>query len=216
MAVFKQGILGGFVGKVGTVVGYVWKGRNVMRSLAQHPRNPCTELQLAQRMRFTLVSRLVAACRGAINVGFANSAKDISAGNAAISANLDNGSIVGEGIDLHFQFDKIVLSAGSHILPDAVSAAPVADSHSIRVSWSDNSGVSPEVLTADRVVVCLYNPSCMASAYDTATATRGDEGLTITYPTLWVGDQAHLYLFATSPDGLLVTPTLYIAPFTLD
>lgn len=39
MGTIKQGILGGFSGKVGTVVGGTWKGISYMRSIAQNIKN---------------------------------------------------------------------------------------------------------------------------------------------------------------------------------
>jgi hypothetical protein len=44
MGTIKQGILGGFSGKVGTVVGASWKGIAYMRSLPQKVKNPRTLL----------------------------------------------------------------------------------------------------------------------------------------------------------------------------
>lgn len=43
MGTIKQGILGGFSGKVGTVIGSSWKGISYMRSRAQSVKNPRTE-----------------------------------------------------------------------------------------------------------------------------------------------------------------------------
>ena len=40
MGTIKQGILGGFSGKVGSVVGASWKGISYMRSQADHVKNP--------------------------------------------------------------------------------------------------------------------------------------------------------------------------------
>ena len=39
MGTIKQGILGGFSGKVGTVVGSSWKGISYMRGQAQNVKN---------------------------------------------------------------------------------------------------------------------------------------------------------------------------------
>ena len=46
MGKIKQGILGGFKGKVGTVIGASWNGIAYMRGLAQSVKNPKTEEQL--------------------------------------------------------------------------------------------------------------------------------------------------------------------------
>ena len=42
MGKIKQGILGGFKGKVGTVIGASWNGISYMRGLAQSHKNPKT------------------------------------------------------------------------------------------------------------------------------------------------------------------------------
>ena len=54
MGTIKQGILGGFSGKVGTVVGGNWKGISYMRALAQNVKNPRTDAQMNQRSKFAL------------------------------------------------------------------------------------------------------------------------------------------------------------------
>jgi len=53
MAVIKQGILGGFSGKVAGVVGSAWKGIAVMKSLPLSVANPKTAGQIAQRTKFS-------------------------------------------------------------------------------------------------------------------------------------------------------------------
>ena len=50
MGKIRQGILGGFNGTVGTVVGGSWKGMAYMRGKAQSVKNPRTEKQMAQRI----------------------------------------------------------------------------------------------------------------------------------------------------------------------
>lgn len=61
MATFKQGILGGFSGKVGGVIGSSWKGIDTMRSQPSSVTNPRTNAQVANRSRFKSVSQLAAA-----------------------------------------------------------------------------------------------------------------------------------------------------------
>ena len=52
MGKIKQGILGGFRGKVGTVIGASWNGISYMRGLAQSVKNPKTAAQTTQRSFF--------------------------------------------------------------------------------------------------------------------------------------------------------------------
>ena len=59
MGKIKQGILGGFKGKVGTVIGASWNGIAYMRGLAQSVKNPKTASQLQQRAFFKDLQSLV-------------------------------------------------------------------------------------------------------------------------------------------------------------
>jgi len=54
MGSIRKGILGGFAGKVGTVVGGSWKGVSYMRSLPRKFRNNPSLLQMEQRTKFAL------------------------------------------------------------------------------------------------------------------------------------------------------------------
>lgn len=58
MATIKQGILGGFSGRVGTIVGTSWKGIAVMKSLPLSVANPKTAGQVGQRTKFSSVVAL--------------------------------------------------------------------------------------------------------------------------------------------------------------
>jgi len=59
MGKIKQGILGGFKGKVGTVIGSSWNGIAYMRGLAQSVKNPKTAGQTTQRTFFREVLDIV-------------------------------------------------------------------------------------------------------------------------------------------------------------
>ena len=59
MGKIKQGILGGFKGKVGTVIGSSWNGIAYIRGLAQSVKNPKTAAQLQQRAYFKDLQGLV-------------------------------------------------------------------------------------------------------------------------------------------------------------
>ena len=59
MGKIKQGILGGFKGKVGTVIGASWNGIAYMKGLPQSQKDPKTAAQLRQRAFFREVQNLV-------------------------------------------------------------------------------------------------------------------------------------------------------------
>ena len=72
MGKIKQGILGGFNGTVGTVVGGSWKGMAYMRGKAQSIKNPRTEKQMSQRIKFGMAQKFVKMMTAYLQVGFRN------------------------------------------------------------------------------------------------------------------------------------------------
>ena len=58
MGKIKQGILGGFKGKVGTVIGASWNGIAYMKGLPQSQKDPKTAAQMAQRNYFKEIQSL--------------------------------------------------------------------------------------------------------------------------------------------------------------
>ena len=70
MGTIKQGILGGFSGKVGTVIGGSWKGISYMRSQAQSVKNPRTDGQLSQRSKFALALDFLKPLTDIVRTGF--------------------------------------------------------------------------------------------------------------------------------------------------
>lgn len=57
MATLSKGILGGFSGKVGPVVGATWRGMDVIRSRPKSSRRTPSERQLEQQLKFKPKSR---------------------------------------------------------------------------------------------------------------------------------------------------------------
>lgn len=70
MATIKKGILGGFSGKVGTVIGGNWKGIDYMRSLPKKSSKPATALQNDQRIKFTIAMAFIKPISKLVTKGF--------------------------------------------------------------------------------------------------------------------------------------------------
>ncbi len=89
MAKLEQGILGPFRGKVGTVVGYLWKGRHVARAYRREINYPNTEMQQAEREWFVGMVRFAATARQALLLGLRErAARDVmTEGNAFVRMN---------------------------------------------------------------------------------------------------------------------------------
>lgn len=88
MGIIKQGILGGFSNKVGSVVGSSWKGIAVMRSMPISVANPRTAKQVAQRQEFSQVARFASSLLAEIvQPNWNRAAKRMSGYNSFIKVN---------------------------------------------------------------------------------------------------------------------------------
>ena len=139
MGTIKQGILGGFSGKVGTVVGSSWKGISYMRGQAQSVKNPRTEKQMAQRDKFALALSFIRPIQSFIQIGFKTYAHKQSAFNAAMSYTLKN-AIKGTYPNHSIDFEKAMVSRGSLVQPFNVNM--LNNGNEIGIAWTDNSGTA--------------------------------------------------------------------------
>jgi len=91
MAKLEQGILGPFRGKVGTVVGYLWRGKHVVRAYRREINYPNTEMQQAEREWFVGMVRFAATARQALLLGLREkAARDVmTEGNVFVRMNKD-------------------------------------------------------------------------------------------------------------------------------
>ncbi|MDR2920811.1 MAG: DUF6266 family protein [Tannerella sp.] len=205
MGKINQGILGGFSGKVGTVVGGSWKGITYMRAKAVSIANPKTEAQQSQRAKLTLVVRFLQACTDYLRVGYKNYAIKQSAFNAATSYTLSN-AITGTYPTFGIDPSKVMLSRGA--LAVAPNVQTTLSGNVLKITWDDNSGLS-SARNTDTALAIVVNPDNGEAVYRIAGATRDicEESLTI--PTDWTGDTVEVYLGFISGDGKDVSNSVY-------
>lgn len=112
MGTIKQGILGGFNGKVGTVVGSSWKGISYMRGKAQHVKNPRTAGQTYHRDAIKAVTMALRPITSTLRLTFAEYAKKMSAFNKAVSLNYKEALVNQDGTPV-VDYSKLILSQGT-------------------------------------------------------------------------------------------------------
>ena len=212
MGTIKQGILGGFSGKVGTVVGSSWKGLSYMRGQAQSVKNPRTAKQMAQRDKFALALSFIRPIQSFIKVGFKTYAVHQSEFNAAMSYTLKN-AIKGTYPSFTIDFAQAMVSRGSLAKP--LNIQKQNNDNEIAVSWQDNSGTA-NALDTDFAMLMAYNADKQEAVYDMTSTCRGDEGSSLRYPSDWAGDTVHIYLAFVSEDGTLVSDSDYVGSETIE
>jgi len=197
MGRIKKGILGGFSGKVGTVVGANWKTISYIRSLPQNVKNPRTVGQVRQRTKLALVVALLKPLITVLRIGWKLYAKRQSAFNACTAYTLAN-AIAGTFPNFTIDYSKIMISRGN--LPKVQS--PLAPSNiggMLRFSWQDNSGVGNAQAT-DKLLFVAINPAKNETVTMYGDAQRSTKELQFAIPR-WLGDKVHVYAGFVSEDG---------------
>lgn len=118
MGTIKQGILGGFSGKVGTVIGSSWKGISYMRGRAQSVKNPRTEGQVEQRSKFALTLDFLKPITAYVRTGYKTYASKQTAFNAAMSYIVKN-AVSGAFPNYALDFSRVLVSRGSLTQPSS-------------------------------------------------------------------------------------------------
>ena len=207
MGTIKQGILGPFSGKVGTVVGGTWKGINYMRSIAQNIKNPRTEGQQTQRSKFSLSLALLKPLTAYIRTGFKAYANKQTAFNSAMSYILKN-AISGAYPDFSLDFEKVLVSRGN--LAQAANASATAKTGYVEIHWTYNG----EGSATDFAMPLAFNKDNGEAVFSTCAATRSAQTLNLNTPDEWAGSKIVVYLGMISADGTNVANSLYFGEFT--
>lgn len=205
MGTIKQGILGGFSGKVGNIVGASWRGIDYIRSLPASVRNPRTVAQVSQRTRFALIGKMLKTFVPVIRVGFAGSTgTGKSAFSVAMSYNVKN-AVTGLSPDFEIDFAKLKVAIGE--LYGATNAAATSAAGSLSFVW--DSDLLNNAAATDKVILMAYNQTLNESAYDVDAATRADGSGSLAVPPTWDGEQVDTYLALYSADGKLISNSVH-------
>lgn len=170
MAKIKQGILGGFSGKVANVVGTSWKGRAVMKSQPLSVSNPSTENQVGQRNKFSKIAELASQ----ILTQFVQPVENPISGNIS-------------GYNLFCKDNKTAFDAAGAFVPanlvcgggkiinlESVSASAHAGGSDITMEW-DNSAETSALRLTDRVYAVALDASAKVLGVSSSAVSRETE-----------------------------------------
>lgn len=211
MGKLKEGILGGFSGKVGNVVGSSCRGVEYIKSRPSKMTNPRTKGQTKQRNKFTVTQSFLCTIKPIIRIGFKDHAIDgRSAFNAAMSYNMSNAiKIYADGVDL--DFPNILVSRGS-LFPAKDINAKVEDGE-IRFVW--NPETEENAKPDDQAMVLVYNSTKTAAVYDINAGKRGGSGTKIKFPEDWSGDVVETYIVFKNADGSVASDSVYTGSYVV-
>lgn len=200
MAKIKQGILGGFSGKVANVVGTSWKGRAVMKSQPLSVANPKTEAQQEQRGKFSKIAELASAVLTQFVQLVENPISgDISGYNLFCKDN--KGAFNASG---NLVAANCVCGGGKIInVETPVVSASVANQH-VELQWTNGAEISALRLT-DKIYAFAAKEDGSVILMSEGGDVRSDEGITMDVfvkgASFAASDKFVVFYAAVSADG---------------
>jgi len=157
MGIIYQGILGGFSGKVGPVVGANWKGIDYMRGYVI-PSNPNTPDQQTQRSKFGAMSSIASGLLGDVIQPYWDPfAVQKSGFNVFVSDNIDT-------LDINNKVQTTLQMAKGSLSPIVLTGSTYDDSTgAIEVTWSANLGSNGE--NTDSIYCVIYDATTSDPLY---------------------------------------------------
>lgn len=211
MAIFEHGILGGFSGKVGPIVGSSWKGKDVMKSRPRKKKTGSSVKQIDQQLRFATVAEFQSPFAELIDVTFKGYAVDKTAQNSAFSYNYQN-ALAGKSPDYSIDYSKALVSRGG--LPNADNLQATVSKGTVYFTWTDNSGEGKAAPTDTSVLVVYCGEKNMVKY--TWIGSERSSGAAQIDASGFVGKKVQTWLAFLSADGNEVASSIFTGELVVD
>jgi hypothetical protein len=213
MATIKKGILGGFSGKVGTVIGSNWKGIDYIRSLPKSSSKPASLAQKDQRLRFTTVMKFLKPIYAVLNIGY-QSVKGIQTPlNAAVSYHMKN-AITGTSPDYELDMSKVVFSQGELVGP-WLPTIGLGLTGELEVRWQNNNDMGGFANADDDAFLLIYNADKLQFVVLEHAASRSEEAINLILPANFSGDELACWMSFVTKDGKKTATSVFIGKITV-
>ena len=187
MGVLKNGVFGGFIGKVGNLVGYESKGRFMLRAKPKLRTTPPTEGELSNRKKFEMVQRWLGPLTRFLRTGFQNYAETYE-GFTAAKSHLMKNALAGEKPNQVIDPAKVLVSFGK-LPPPQMARAEFTAERTITISWA-SKGSYPRFT---RVMYLIYIPGDRA-IIETAGPPLERGEVQVELHSFYLGKTALVYL----------------------
>jgi len=213
MGEISRGILGGFSGTVGTVVGANYRTMDIMKSKPRKSGKKAVQSQIDQRLKFGLITELLSHATRYIAEAFEPSSVYVSPMNEAVSFHLAK-AIIGVSPNFSVDYSEVRFSSSSDgglISPTMVAIPEV----SMKISWSADSVSSfgPDKKGWDRSTdigrVAILNISTGNFLFADGML-RSNGFVDLTMPPPFAGATVHGWIYFVSADGKNISSTNYL------
>ena len=211
MGSITKGILGGFSGKVGTVVGGTWKGVSFMRSRPEKSSRPPTMKQTIQQAKFSLVIKFVSTMGPLLMITFNDYAVRMTGINKVVSYLLKN-ALTGSYPNIDLNYGLVMISRGD--LHNATNpSASTRGNGVILFRWINNAGMGMAKDT-DKAILVVYCEELNSTLYTYTGAERSSLEQSFDC-LLFVGKVVHTYIGFISENEKDISNSIYTGQMTV-
>ena len=204
MGIIKRGILGGFSGKVGNIVGSSWKGIAVIKSMPLSVANPRTAGQTSQRAKFKAGAELSKGISSSwIKPLWDRFAVRMSGYNAFMKENVRH-----MDADFFTMLGSLVMSQGKMLPPSSESIQIDQGSSVATVNWQSNVN-DPLALDDDVVFVALASDNFDSPIVVDSSSHRSAGNVTIQMPESFVDHNVSFCIAFRRTDGTVVSTSSF-------
>src|SRR5690606_8313709 len=200
MGTFSKGILGGFSGKVGNVVGARWRGKDIMRSLPHKRTYLPTPAQMEQRDKFKTAVLFLTPIKPLVSALFGKPQDDKSTFNLATGYHIKYALLPGGPDAYVMDYPKVLFSKGD--LRGIANGAVAANDLDLTITWNDNSGQG-NASASDELVVVVYSEALNLFETAVPAGTRDVQTITMGMPAYWAGEAVQVWATFVTDDGKL-------------
>lgn len=212
MARIVKGILGGFSGKVGTVVGANWRGQDIIRSMPKPSSRPPSDKQLMQQVKFKLVIGFLQPVKNIQNKYFGSGSGSKSRVNMAVSYTINEAiQMVGDVPEL--MYNKVLITKGDLAGFQNVTAVPQIG-NIVKLTWEDNS-VQGNANAADKANAVCYCEELGTFEIFQSVAERSELTAEVTLPGYYAGKEIQVWVFFNNVKETLACNSAYLGAYTL-
>lgn len=212
MARITKGILGGFSGKVGTIVGANWRGQDIIRSLPKPSSRPPSEKQLLQQMKFKLVIAFLQPLKKIQTKYFGAASGSKSKVNMAASYTIHE-AIEAADDEIRIVYNKVLITKGDLTGFQNPSVSPQA-AQVLRLTWEDNS-TQGNAHTSDKVNAVCYCEELNAFEIYEGVADRNMLSADLTLPSFYSGKEVRVWMYLSNAAETLACTSPYLGMFTV-
>ncbi len=202
MAKQTYGILDGYRGTVGTVIGYQWRGRWCLRARPRQVRNPQTAAQQEHRMLFRDMVQLAGRMKQGVRAGLHAASLEEQMTECNLFVKMNKAFFTPGGVD----YASLSVSRGP-VAPVAFTAAAVDVEGVLHLQFEKNP-LHLRTDGGDEVQVYAFCPALQQGQLS-APSYRRTRRLDMVLPDEWAGLEVHYYGFVTD-HRRQASETLYI------